>query len=74
MIRICFNWGSPPTAVVKRTREAIKHAAAGMGNPLKKLGETRSFCTLNRASLKAPHITYIKQANHPNRPNGSSAH
>ena len=74
MIKICLDSGSPPIAVVKRTKEAIKQAAAGIGSPLKKPGSIAFFWTLNRASLNAPHMTNMKQANQPNRPNGSNAH
>lgn len=35
MTSMCLVSGSPPKAVIKRVREAIRLAAAGIGSPLK---------------------------------------
>ena len=52
----------------------MKLAAAGIGRPLKYLESTMFFWTLNRASRRAPQVTYINEASQPNRPNGPRAH
>ena len=74
MIIISLFFKSPGSWDVNSIKEAIKHAAAGIGSPLKWLICTLLFSTLNLASRNAPHMTYIKAANQPKRPNGSSAH
>lgn len=73
MLKICLEPGSFPRAAAKRTRLAMKQAAAGIGSPLKYLDSIVSFCTLNLASLKAPQTTYMKEASQPSRPNGCRA-
>ena len=72
---MCFAISCPlPSS--KKQENRCRHERRGRRyrQPVETFALNRVICTLNRASLSAPHTTYRKAASQPYLPNGLSAH